>query len=64
MEISGYTIDIESVVNLITQKNYKTIAVQVPEGLKRSIFPLVDFIKKETLSSKIGKGPSLKVTVI
>ena len=48
MEISGYNIDIESVVNLITQKNYKTIAVQVPEGLKRSIFPLVDFIKKET----------------
>lgn len=48
MEISGYIIDIESVVNLIIQKNYKTIAVQVPEGLKRSIFPLVDFIKKET----------------
>jgi 2-(3-amino-3-carboxypropyl)histidine synthase len=48
MEISGYIIDIESAVNVITQKHYKTIAVQVPDGLKRSIFPLVDFIKKET----------------
>jgi 2-(3-amino-3-carboxypropyl)histidine synthase len=36
------------VVKVIAQKHYKTIAIQVPEGLKRSIFPLVDFIKKET----------------
>jgi 2-(3-amino-3-carboxypropyl)histidine synthase len=48
MEISGYIIDLESVVKVIAQKHYKTIAIQVPEGLKRSIFPLVDFIKKET----------------
>jgi 2-(3-amino-3-carboxypropyl)histidine synthase len=48
MEISGYIVDIESAVQVINQKHYKTIAVQVPEGLKRSIFPLVDFIKKET----------------
>ncbi len=48
MEISGYIVDVESAVQIITQKHYKTIAIQVPEGLKRSIFPLVDFIKKET----------------
>jgi 2-(3-amino-3-carboxypropyl)histidine synthase len=48
MEISGYLIDIESVVQIIQQKHYKTIAVQVPEGLKRSIFPLIEFINKET----------------
>ena len=48
MEISGYIVDIESVVQVIQEKHYKTIAVQIPEGLKRSIFPLVDFIKKET----------------
>jgi len=48
MEISGYIVDIESAVQVIQEKHYKTIAVQIPEGLKRSIFPLVDFIKKET----------------
>ena len=48
MEISGYIVEVESAIQVINQKHYKTIAVQVPEGLKRSIFPLVDFIKKET----------------
>jgi len=48
MEISGYIVDIESAVQVIQEKHYKTIAVQIPEGLKRSIFALVDFIKKET----------------
>jgi len=48
MEISGYIVDVESAMQVIQEKHYKTIAVQIPEGLKRSIFPLVDFLKKET----------------
>ncbi len=48
MDLSGYIIDIESAVQLIKEKHYKTIAIQIPEGLKRSIFPLVDYIRKET----------------
>lgn len=32
----------------IKEKGYKTIAVQIPEGLKRSIFPLIELLKKET----------------
>jgi len=48
MEISGYLIDIENAAITMKQQGYKTIAVQVPEGLKRSIFPLVEFLKKET----------------
>src|SRR5512137_252634 len=48
MEISGYLIDIENAVKTITRQGYKTIAIQVPEGLKRSIFSLVDYLKKET----------------
>lgn len=48
MELSGYILDIENAAVHIKQKGYKTIAVQVPEGLKRSIFPLVDYLKKET----------------
>jgi 2-(3-amino-3-carboxypropyl)histidine synthase len=48
MEISGYLIDIENAAITMKQQGYKTIAVQIPEGLKRSIFPLVEFLKKET----------------
>jgi 2-(3-amino-3-carboxypropyl)histidine synthase len=48
MEIAGYQIDVESAVRVIIQNRCKVIAVQIPEGLKRNIFPLVDFIKKET----------------
>lgn len=32
----------------IKKQGYKTIAIQIPEGLKRSIFPLIEAIKKET----------------
>ncbi|DAC73396.1 MAG TPA: diphthamide biosynthesis enzyme Dph2 [Thermoplasmata archaeon] len=48
MEISGYLIDIENAAITIKQQGYTTIAIQVPEGLKRSIFPLVDFLKNQT----------------
>jgi len=48
MEISGYLIDIENATKTIKQQGYKIIAVQIPEGLKRSIFPLVEYLKKET----------------
>jgi 2-(3-amino-3-carboxypropyl)histidine synthase len=48
MELAGYTIDVEYAVRLVNEKHYRTLALQVPEGLKRSVFPLVDYIKKET----------------
>jgi 2-(3-amino-3-carboxypropyl)histidine synthase len=48
MEISGYIIDIENAAMIIKEKGYKTIAVQVPEGLKRSVFLFVEFLKNET----------------
>jgi 2-(3-amino-3-carboxypropyl)histidine synthase len=48
MEISGYVIDIESTAASVKQKGYKTIILQIPEGLKRSVIPIVDFLKKET----------------
>jgi 2-(3-amino-3-carboxypropyl)histidine synthase len=51
MEISGYIIELENAAMIIKEKGYKTIAVQVPEGLKRSIFPLVEFLKKETAAT-------------
>ena len=48
MEVAGYLIDIEQAARQIQQQGYKTIAVQVPEGLKRNIFPLVEFLKQQT----------------
>jgi len=48
MELSGYSIAIEDAVATIKKQSYKTVAVQVPEGLKRSVFPLVDYLEKET----------------
>ena len=48
MEISGYLIDIENAADIIKKQGYKTIAIQIPEGLKRGIFPLIEFMKKET----------------
>jgi 2-(3-amino-3-carboxypropyl)histidine synthase len=48
MELSGYSINIEDAVAAIKTQGYKTIAVQIPEGLKRGIFPLVEHLEKET----------------
>lgn len=48
MELSGYIIDIESAGATIKQQGYKTVALQVPEGLKRSVFPLVEYLETET----------------
>ncbi len=48
MDISQYSIDLEDAVRIIRKKRYKTIAVQLPEGLKRFALPIVDFLKKET----------------
>jgi 2-(3-amino-3-carboxypropyl)histidine synthase len=41
-------IDVESAAATIKQQAYKVVAVQVPEGLKRSIFPIVEYLEKET----------------
>ena len=47
MDISGYSIDIEDAMEIIKGKGYKTVAVQIPEGLKIHAFKLVDFLEKE-----------------
>ena len=48
MEILGYHIDIEEAAKTITEKGYHTIAMQIPEGLKQAVFPLVDYLEKTT----------------
>lgn len=48
MELSGYKLDIEKTVSSIKKNRYKIVALQIPEGLKRSILPIVDYLEKET----------------
>lgn len=48
MELSGYSIDVEKAAQTIIKNKYKTIAVQIPEGLKRVISEIVDYFEKET----------------
>jgi 2-(3-amino-3-carboxypropyl)histidine synthase len=48
MKIQGYDIDIEKVARAIREHKYRRVVIQVPEGLKRSVLPVVDFLKHET----------------
>jgi len=48
MEISGYRIDIERAADIIEKQKYRIVALQVPEGLKSNIFPLVEFLENKT----------------
>lgn len=48
MKIPGYLIDIENTAKTIKQEGFNTITIQIPEGLKRNIFPIVEYLKKET----------------
>jgi len=48
MEISGYSIDVEKASKEVIKNGYKTIALQIPEGLKRSVWKIVEFLENET----------------
>ena len=48
MKISGYIIDLEKTIEIIRKKKYKTIALQLPEGLKSRALKIVDTLEKET----------------
>ncbi len=48
MQIAGYSIDLERTTQIIKKKGYKTVALQIPEGLKRNVFKIVEFLEKET----------------
>jgi 2-(3-amino-3-carboxypropyl)histidine synthase len=48
MEIPGYSIDIEKVVKTIKKEGYKTVAIQLPEGLKTYASQIVGFLENKT----------------
>jgi len=53
MKISDYSLDIEKASQIILEKGYKTIALQIPEGLKGSVFSIVDYLEKKTKAKVI-----------
>ncbi|MFO7678033.1 MAG: diphthamide biosynthesis enzyme Dph2 [Thermoplasmatota archaeon] len=48
VKITGYKIDLDKAVNEIVSKNYQTVALQIPEGLKRDIWDFVQIFEHKT----------------
>jgi 2-(3-amino-3-carboxypropyl)histidine synthase len=48
MELSGYSIDVKKAAKVVLKNGYKTVALQIPEGLKRNVWKIVEFLEKET----------------
>jgi 2-(3-amino-3-carboxypropyl)histidine synthase len=48
MELSGYSIDVEKAAKVVLKNGYKIIALQIPEGLKRNVWKIVELLEKET----------------
>ncbi len=48
MELSGYSIDVEKAAKIVLKNGYKTIALQIPEGVKRNVWKIVELLEKET----------------
>lgn len=47
MELSGYSIDVEKAAKVVLKNGYKTVALQIPEGLKRNVWRIVEFLGNE-----------------
>jgi len=48
VKIAGYDIDLEEAVKIINKKDYKKIALQIPEGLKIHFTKFVEFLDEKT----------------
>lgn len=53
MELSGYKFDIERAISAIKKNRYKKVALQIPEGLKRSVFAIVDYLEKKPVQPSL-----------
>jgi 2-(3-amino-3-carboxypropyl)histidine synthase len=53
MEIPGYSIELEETIEKIKEENYNTIALQIPEGLKRYVLQIVEHLENKTNSNVI-----------
>ncbi len=53
MKIADYTIDLEYAVQIINEKQYHHVALQLPEGLKTHMPTIVAFLEKHTPASLV-----------
>lgn len=53
MKIPGYDTDLEKVVKIIKENDYKRVVLQIPEGLKSYFSKFVEFLENETDASVI-----------
>jgi 2-(3-amino-3-carboxypropyl)histidine synthase len=56
LDVPGYSINLDEAIRTIKRKGYTKVAVQIPEGLKKDVFKIVDFLEKETESDVIISG--------
>ena len=48
MELAGYRIDLQRIIDIIKDRHVKSVAVQMPEGLRRQAQTLVEALEKKT----------------
>lgn len=48
MKIADYTLEFKEVIREILQKKYSTIALQIPEGLKRNALTICKYLEEKT----------------
>ena len=53
MKVAGYEIDLEQVIKIIKDKNYKRVLLQVPEGLKTHVSEFTELLENKTNVSVI-----------
>lgn len=51
MKLKGYFIEIDKALSTINQEEFKTIGLQIPEGLKSEVIEIVEYIEKKTKST-------------
>lgn len=56
MKIPGYNLDFKEAIATAKQKGYKTIVLQVPEGLKMHALVFADLLKQKTQATVIISG--------
>jgi 2-(3-amino-3-carboxypropyl)histidine synthase len=53
MDIPGYSIDFQKIVNTIKKEKYKRVALQLPEGLKSHATQIIEFLETKTKATII-----------
>jgi 2-(3-amino-3-carboxypropyl)histidine synthase len=58
LDLIGYRIDLDNVIKSINKNDYKTVVLQIPEGLKTQVKKIVDYFEERTNSQILIHGQS------